>query len=95
MITDIQRLTAGQYIDVKTLCVDPFNDLHLMCAILCQPCKDKEYRGESVPERAKFFYENMPVQIAYPLMMFFFRLLEALNTNIQGFLKTKVLEGSQ
>ena len=72
---DITRITAGQYIDIKTLNTDNvFENIHVLCAILCRPVTERKYKGELVPERAKLFYERLSINIAYPLMVFFFRL---------------------
>lgn len=93
--TRLNKSKAGQYIDLKALATDkPLENLHIIAAIFCRPVFRK-YNGATMPARAKFFYENMPAEYAYAIMMFFFRLLEILTVNIQASLQAEVLKVSQ
>lgn len=68
--TQINELTAGQYIDLKEYAKEPDN-IHKVMAVLCY---DGKYNGATHKERADLFNENMPITIAAPLTTFFLEL---------------------
>lgn len=69
--TQVEKLTAGQYIDLKEYAKEP-NNLHNVMAVLCY--EGDKYNGINHKERAEVFRSNMPITIAYPLSVFFFDL---------------------
>jgi hypothetical protein len=71
---DLTKISGGQYVDIKVLDSEkPLENIHTLCAILCLPVKDKGYIGEDVPERAELFFNELDINIAHPMMRFFFR----------------------
>jgi hypothetical protein len=85
--TNFGKVTGGQYIDIKTLDSDGgLSQVHILCAIMCRPVKDKTYDGAKVPARAELFYEKLDINIAHPLMVFFFQQYKLLNGIIVDYL---------
>jgi hypothetical protein len=88
--TNFSKVTGGQYVDIKTLDSDGgLSQIHILCAIMCRPVKEKSYDGEKVPARAELFYEKLDINIAHPLMVFFFHQYKLLNEIIVDFLSVE------
>jgi len=90
------ELTGGQYIDLMTFLKDTEatnQNIHNILAVLAAPLKlgfiKTKYDGKDHEKRAAFFYENMPVSIAYPILVFFCNLSEHLTVAMQAYLKTE------
>ncbi len=93
------ELTGGQYIDLMTFLKDPEatnQNIHNILAVIVLPLKfglfKSKYDGEAHAIRAAFFYENMSVSIAYPILVFFCNLSEHLTQAIQDYLKTETVK---
>lgn len=69
--TQINELSAGQYIDLKEY-GKVQSDIHKVMAVLCYD--GEAYDGKTHEERSKLFNEFMPITIAAPLSAFFLEL---------------------
>jgi len=90
------ELNGGQYIDLMNFLKDPdatTRNIHNVLAIIALPMKfgliKTKYSGKKHAPRAKFFYENMPVSIAYPILVFFCNLFAYLTIATADYLKTE------
>ena len=90
------ELTGGQYIDLMTFLKEPEatnQNIHSIIAVLTQPLKwglfRTKYDGKDHAARAALFYENIPVSVAYPILVFFCNLSEHLTVAMQAYLKTE------
>lgn len=103
-VQNVQKLTAGQYIDLITFSKDPMANLHKVLATLCLPVKTnifgpggpwkwlrpQKYDGRKHEELSAFFYEHLTMDIAYPIALFFCNLWEAFMPSILTFLETEI-----
>jgi len=93
------ELTGGQYIDLMTFLKDTEatnQNIHNILAVIASPLKfgffKTRYHGKDHLTRAAFFYENMPLSIAYPILVFFCNLSEHLTIAMQTYLKTETTQ---
>lgn len=66
-------------------------NIHNVLAVIASPLKfgfiKTKYNGKDHEARAKFFFENMPVSIAYPALVFFCNLSELLTLPMAAYLQ--------
>ena len=81
---DITKLTAGQYIDIKTFCKDSeliFENLaNIMAVIYIE--EGQEYEGTKHANRARLFQEKLNIADVYGFTLFFSNLLNDLTLDI-------------
>ena len=81
---DITKLTAGQYIDIKTFCKDSeliFENLaNIMAVIYIE--EGQEYEGTKHANRARLFQEKLNIADVYGFTLFFSNLLNDLTMDI-------------
>ncbi len=84
---DVTKLTAGQYIDIKTFCKDSeliFENLaNIMAVIYIE--ENSEYEGSKHSSRARIFQEKLNIADVYGFALFFSNLLNALTLDILDF----------
>ena len=92
------KLTGGQYIDLMTFLKDnenPISNIHRILAVIATPLKwgliPVKYDGKDHQERASFLLENMPMSIAYPVLVFFCNLSQHLTAAMKDYLKTETI----
>lgn len=76
---DVSKLTAGQYVDLKTHSKTKekaIENLDFLCAIVFRP-EDEAYGDTPMRERAAIFREHMPMSVGYPVAVFFCRVFES------------------
>ena len=75
-IIDVTKLTAGQYIDIKTFCKNSdliFENLaNIMAVIYIE--EGQEYEGTKHANRARIFQEKLNIADIYGFCAFFFRI---------------------
>ena len=84
---DITKLTAGQYIDIKTFCKDSeliFENLANIMAVIYVE-EDQEYEGTKHANRARLFQEKLNIADVYGFTLFFSNLLNDLTLDIVDF----------
>jgi hypothetical protein len=92
-IWEQQYLTAAQYIDVCHFTKnqeDIIYNIHNILAAICVERtwygKKLKYDGSKHKEIADLFYNHMTIEQAYPIMLFFCKFYEELETNIATYL---------
>lgn len=81
---DITKLTAGQYIDIKTFCEnneDIFDNLNNIMAVIYVE-DGQEYDGAKHANRARIFAEHLSINDVYGFCLFFSTLLNDLTQDI-------------
>ena len=81
---DITKLTAGQYIDIKTFCKDSeliFENLANIMAVIYVE-EGQEYEGTKHANRARLFQEKLNIADVYGFTLFFSNLLNDLTLDI-------------
>lgn len=81
---DITKLTAGQYIDIKTFCKDSeliFENLANIMAVVYVE-EGAEYEGTKHANRARLFQEKLNIADVYGFTLFFSNLLNDLTLDI-------------
>ena len=81
---DITKLTAGQYIDIKTFCKDSeliFENLANIMAVIYFE-EGSEYEGTKHANRARLFQEKLNIADVYGFTLFFSNLLNDLTLDI-------------
>ncbi len=76
LIYDMKQRTTGQFVDLAHLTSEPENiipNLHQILAVLCVPHGQKDHAID-FEQRAKYFKNNLPIAIAYPIATFFLKL---------------------
>ena len=84
---DITKLTAGQYIDIKTFCKDSeliFENLANIMAVIYVE-EGSEYEGTKHANRARLFQEKLNIADVYGFTLFFSNLLNDLTLDIVDF----------
>lgn len=84
---DITKLTAGQYIDIKTFCKDSeliFENLANIMAVIYVE-EGAEYEGTKHANRARLFQEKLNIADVYGFTLFFSNLLNDLTLDIVDF----------
>ena len=84
---DITKLTAGQYIDIKTFCKDSeliFENLANIMAVVYVE-EGQEYEGTKHANRARLFQEKLNIADVYGFTLFFSNLLNDLTLDIVDF----------
>ena len=84
---DITKLTAGQYIDIKTFCKDSeliFENLANIMAVIYVE-EGAEYEGTKHANRARLFQEKLNIADTYKFTLFFSNLLKNLTLDIVDF----------
>jgi hypothetical protein len=92
-VQKLDKLTAGQYIDLMSFAKEPMENLHKVLATLSLPCKwfrAQKYDGSRHKELSDFFYEHLTMDIAYPIALFFCNLWQAFMPTILTFLEKEV-----
>ena len=83
-IIDVTKLTAGQYIDIKTFCKNTeeiFDNLaNIMAVIYIE--EGQEYEGTKHAHRARIFQEHLKISEVYGFTLFFSNLLNDLTADI-------------
>lgn len=83
-VIDVTKLTAGQYIDIKTFCKNSeliFENLaNIMAVIYIE--EGQEYEGTKHANRARIFQEKLNIADVYGFALFFSNLLNALTLDI-------------
>jgi hypothetical protein len=99
LLLNVSVLTGGQYIDLMTFLKNPEainQNIHNVLAVIASPLKlglfKTKYDGKKQAERAKFFHDNMPVSIAYPILVFFCNLSSHLTPAIAAYLNRDTME---
>jgi len=92
-LTDI---TAGQYIDLSAFAVSEAN-IHKSLACLLRPCKfykwfPSKYSGAKHPAISEHLLDNMTIEQARPLMVFFCTLLQESVEATQTYLESQMKE---
>jgi hypothetical protein len=81
---DVSKLTAGQYIDIKTFCKDSeliFENLANIMAVIYVE-EGEEYEGSKHANRARLFQEKLNIADVYGFTLFFSNLLNDLTADI-------------
>jgi hypothetical protein len=93
VIWKTQELTSGQYIDVSHFTKEPdkiIYNIHNILAAISVPMKygliQQKYDGAKHKDIAELLYNHMTIAQAYPIMLFFCRYYEELDSNILTFL---------
>lgn len=84
---DVTKLTAGQYIDIKTFCKDSeliFENLANIMAVIYVE-EGSEYEGTKHANRARLFQEKLNIADVYGFTLFFSNLLNDLTLDIVDF----------
>lgn len=86
LIMDVNKLTAGQFIDLSHYTKDPeliIDNLHLVCSVLMLPVipyrgkknvdivRTEKYLETPIDETSEFLYNNMPITEALGISNFF------------------------
>lgn len=81
---DITKLTAGQYIDIKTFCKDTENIFENLANIMAVIYIEEgvEYDGQKHGQRARTFAEKLSISDVYGFCLFFSKLLNDLTMDI-------------
>lgn len=86
-IIDVTKLTAGQYIDIKTFCKNSnliFENLaNIMAVIYIE--EGQEYEGTKHANRSRIFQEKLNIADVYGFALFFSNLLNDLTLDILDF----------
>ncbi|WP_395652528.1 hypothetical protein [Brevundimonas sp.] len=86
-VIDVTKLTAGQYIDIKTFCKNTdeiFDNLaNIMAVIYIE--EGQEYEGTKHAHRARIFQEHLKISEVYGFTLFFSNLLNDLTADILDF----------
>lgn len=92
-----QDLTAAQYIDATHFCKEQDKIIHnihnILAALVVERTwwgKEKKYNGDKHKEIADLFYNEMKINTAYPIMLFFCKYYEALVANMLTYLGAEV-----
>ena len=83
-IIDVTKLTAGQYIDIKTFCKNSeliFENLANIMAVIYLE-EGQEYEGTKHANRARIFQEKLNIADVYGFALFFSNLLNDLTLDI-------------
>ena len=86
-IIDVTKLTAGQYIDIKTFCKNSeliFENLANIMAVIYLE-EGQEYEGTKHANRARIFQEKLNIADVYGFALFFSNLLNDLTLDILDF----------
>jgi len=93
VIWKTQELTSGQYIDVSHFTKEPdkiIYNIHNILAAISVPMKygliQQKYDGAKHKDIAELLYNHMTIAQAYPIMLFFCRYYEELDSNILTYL---------
>lgn len=91
---DVTKLTAGQYIDIKTFCKDSeliFENLANIMAVIYVE-EGTEYEGTKQANRARLFQEKLNIADVYGFALFFSNLLNDLTLDILDYTVQKQAE---
>jgi len=93
VIWKTQELTSGQYIDVSHFTKEPdkiIYNIHNILAAISVPMKygliQQKYDGAKHKDIADLLYNHMTIAQAYPIMLFFCKYYEELDSNILTYL---------
>ena len=93
--TDVFRAATGQYADLTEFLKKEGYYKYAECAaVMCLP-KGERYDSSKVEERAAIFWDNMTIDILYPMTGFFLNLLNASLPYLKNSLKLKLEEIQQ
>jgi hypothetical protein len=85
---DLRKMSAGQYLDLKSYTEDPkeiIYNIHNILSVFFIP-EGKEYNDVPSNEVADLFYEQCPISIAYPVSVFFCQLYKGLKVDTADYL---------
>lgn len=96
VITDIRKLSAGEYIDLSTYTKDGNDDnLHNVMALFCYPCNWLGQRKKK-PENFAETLLDLPITVCYPIAVFFYQnynnSLEAIQDYLMKQMEEKITE---
>ena len=85
-IRDLSKATAGQYIDAKTIINNGnvVNDIHRLIACFLIP-RGKKYSVDVYEETCNAVYNDMSVEDAYSLQVFFCKVFNLLTSDFQTY----------
>lgn len=73
VVSDVRKLTAGEYIDLSTYTKDGNDDnLHKIMALFCYPT-DWLGRKKKKPENMDEILLDLPITVCYPVAVFFYQ----------------------
>lgn len=73
VITDIRKLSAGEYIDLSTYTKDGSDtNLHQVMALFCYPCNWLGQRRKKPEDFAEQLLD-LPITVCYPIAVFFYQ----------------------
>lgn len=88
----LEDRTAAQFIDLTELTKNQeqiIEKLHQLMAVLCLQ-KDEPYTAATFEERSKLFQDKLPITIAYPLSVFFWKVLNESLPTILNYLEQEM-----
>lgn len=90
VVSDVRKLTAGEYIDLSTYTKDGSDDnLHKIMALFCHPT-DWLGRKKKKPENFDEVLLDLPIPVCYPVAVFFYQNYNSSLEAIQDYLMTKM-----
>ena len=90
VITDVRKLSAGEYIDLSTYTKDGTDtNLHQVMALFCYPCNWLGQRRKK-PENFAEQLLDLPITVCYPIAVFFYQNFNNSLEAIQDYLLTKM-----
>lgn len=90
---DLRKMSAGQYIDFKDFASDKNEieyNIHNILAVFFIP-KGHKYNKVPVTEVAEVFYDNVTIDVAYPLAVFFWKVYNALTVHMLRYSEEKIV----
>ncbi len=71
---DVKQLTGGQFVDLSNYCKSKesiMENMHKIIAVMTYESRWLGYKYDKVDERAQIFYDDLPLSIANPMVVFF------------------------
>lgn len=98
---DIMKINAAQFIDASHFSKNAETELHNFIAVFLRPMswrfgKVEDYKGSNHKEIAELVLNNMRIEQALPLLVFFCEVLQELSSHIETYLiqeTKKLIEG--
>lgn len=102
IVWQTQKLSAAQYIDATYFCKDQANIIHNIHNILASLAiertwygKELKYDGSKHKEIADLILNNMKIEQAYPIMLFFCKYSKELENNILIYLEQEAMKAME
>jgi len=90
VITDVRKLSAGEYIDLSTYTKDGSDvNLHKVMALFCYPCNWLGRRKKK-PENFDEQLLDLPITVCYPVAVFFYHSFNNSLEAIQDYLMNQM-----